>query len=47
MKLWSLGVPYQCDLETAGGHNWEYYVAMADVAVQFIVESLESERLRV
>src|SRR5262249_44483074 len=47
-KLYSLGVPHQCDLETSGGgHSWEYYEQMAEPALQFIVKALESERLRV
>lgn len=48
MKLYSLGVPHQCDLETsAGSHGWPYYEHMAQPAIEFIVESLEQERLRV
>ena len=48
MKLGSLGVPFQADLETsAGGHGFEYYCAMAEKAIGFIVSSLQSERLRV
>lgn len=48
MKLWSLGVPFECDLETqAGGHGWEYYEHMAGPALRFIAERLERERLRV
>jgi len=48
MKLFSLGVPYTCDLETTGGgHDWSYYAKMARPAIEFIVESLEQERLRV
>lgn len=47
MKLSSLGVPHQCDLETTGGgHGFEYYQRMAPAAVRFIVERLEQERLR-
>jgi S-formylglutathione hydrolase FrmB len=47
MKLYSLGVPYESDLETSGGgHTWEYYERMAEPAVEFIVERLERERLR-
>jgi S-formylglutathione hydrolase FrmB len=47
MKLYSLGVPYEADLETtAGGHSWQYYEAMAEPALRFIHESLEKERLR-
>jgi S-formylglutathione hydrolase FrmB len=48
MKLWSLGVPFECDLETnAGGHSWHYYCHMADRSVGFVAERLERERLRV
>lgn len=47
MKLYSLGVPYECDLETSGGgHGWSYYARMAEPAVGFIHERLERERLR-
>ena len=47
MKLWSLGVPHVCDLETsAGGHGFEYYNHMAERAVAFLVERLEQERRR-
>ncbi len=48
MKLSSLGVPFECDLETvAGGHSFEYACHMAPRAIDFIVTSLEQERLRV
>ncbi len=48
MKLSSLGVPYECDLETsAGGHGWDYYNHMAPAALEFIVQRLDQERLRV
>jgi S-formylglutathione hydrolase FrmB len=48
MKLYSLGVPYEADLETTGGgHSWEYYEKMADPALRFIADRLERERLRV
>lgn len=48
MKLYSLGVPYEADLETiAGGHSWEYYEHMAEPALRFIADRLERERLRV
>lgn len=47
MKLSSLGVPHECDLETTGGgHGFEYYQRMAPAAIGFIVERLEQERLR-
>ncbi len=48
MKLYSLGIPHECDLETtAGGHSWEYFEHMAPRAIGFIADGLESERLRV
>lgn len=48
MKLSSLGVPFECDLETSsGGHGFEYYNAMAETAINFLVNRLNSERLRV
>jgi S-formylglutathione hydrolase FrmB len=48
MKLAALGIPHACDLETSGGgHGFEYYSRMAAAAVAFLVERLESERLRV
>jgi S-formylglutathione hydrolase FrmB len=48
MKLWSLGVPFEYDLETsAGGHSFEYASHMALRAIEFIAKSLEQERLRV
>lgn len=46
-KLYSLGVPHTCDLETsAGGHSWEYYEHMAEAAFDFMVDALQRERLR-
>jgi S-formylglutathione hydrolase FrmB len=48
MKLWSLGVPFECDLDTvAGGHGFEYCSQMAARAIGFLAERLERERLRV
>lgn len=48
MKLWSLGVPFECDLETSGGgHSFEYYGKMAAKTIRFLVERLEEERRRV
>ena len=48
MKLWSLGVPFECDLDTeAGGHSFDYASHMAPRAVGFIAERLEKERLRI
>jgi pimeloyl-ACP methyl ester carboxylesterase len=47
MKLWSLGVPHECDLETSsGGDGFEYYNAMAERTLKFLVERLELERRR-
>jgi S-formylglutathione hydrolase FrmB len=48
MKLASLGVPFECDLETeGGGHSFEYASRMAPRAIGFIADRLEKERLRV
>jgi pimeloyl-ACP methyl ester carboxylesterase len=48
MKLSSLGVPFECDLETeAGGHSFAYASHMASRVMEFIAHSLEQERLRV
>lgn len=48
MKLSSLGIMHECDLETsAGGHGWPYYNHQAAKALAFISQRLESERLRV
>jgi hypothetical protein len=48
MKLWSLGVPFECDLATVGGgHSFQYASHMAERVVGFIAKSLERERLRV
>ncbi len=48
MKLNALGIMHECDLETsAGGHSWTYYNHQAPQAINFIVERLERERLRV
>lgn len=47
MKLWSLGIPHECDLETSGGgHGFEYYNRMAARAVDFLADRLEQERRR-
>jgi S-formylglutathione hydrolase FrmB len=47
MKLWSLGVPHECDLTTSGGgHSFAYYNHMAPRAIAFLLERLERERLR-
>jgi S-formylglutathione hydrolase FrmB len=48
MKLWSLGVPHVCDLETSGGgHGFDYYNRMAEQAISFLYERLDEERRRV
>ncbi len=48
MKLYSLGVPHVCDLETeGGGHCFDYYNAMAKTTVEFLVERLDQERRRI
>ena len=48
MKLHSLGVPFEADLETVGGgHGFGYYSQMAARALQFLVQALDRERLRV
>ncbi|MDP6444569.1 MAG: alpha/beta hydrolase-fold protein [Pirellulaceae bacterium] len=42
MKLYSLGVPHECDLETSGGgHGFDYYNCMAERAVQFLGEKID------
>ncbi len=48
MKLGSLGVMFERDLETTGGgHGFDYYNRMAEKAVGFLHNGLERERLRV
>lgn len=48
MKLAALGIPHEVDLETeGGGHGFTYYNRMAANAVDFLVERLNHERLRV
>ncbi|MFI4875531.1 MAG: esterase, partial [Blastopirellula sp. JB062] len=48
MKLHSLGVPHQCELEIrGGGHGFGYYCQMAPRVIDFVYESLEKERRRV
>jgi hypothetical protein len=48
MKLASLGIPHEVDLDTeAGGHGFKYYNHMAEKAIGFLVERLEFERLRI
>jgi pimeloyl-ACP methyl ester carboxylesterase len=48
MKLYSLGIPHECDLETsAGGHGFAYYNHQAEKAIGFVIQRLEQERLRI
>ena len=48
MKLSSLGVPFEADLETeGGGHGFGYYGKMAEKTISFLVSALKSERLRI
>jgi S-formylglutathione hydrolase FrmB len=48
MKLWSLGVPHEYDLDTTGGgHGFEYYNRMAERAVGFLASKLDEERRRI
>ncbi|MEQ8208779.1 MAG: alpha/beta hydrolase-fold protein [Lacipirellulaceae bacterium] len=48
MKLYSLGVPYEGDFETAAENTgWPYYVKMVGPAMNFISERLDAERRRV
>ncbi len=47
MKLWSLGIPFQCDLETSSeGQAGSFRAKMAERTIAFLVEHLEKERLR-
>ncbi|WP_437203433.1 alpha/beta hydrolase-fold protein [Planctomicrobium sp. SH664] len=42
-KLASSGVPFTADLQTShGGHGWPYFEAMAETAVSFLAEKLQS-----
>ena len=48
MKLRSIGVAFEADLETsAGGHTWDYFNTMAGRVIGFIAERLEQESRRV
>jgi S-formylglutathione hydrolase FrmB len=48
MKLYSLGIPHECDLETTGGaHGFEYYSRMAERAIGFLADKLDEERRRI
>ena len=46
MKLASLGVPHECDLETSGDDPFSYDLAMLSRAADFVISRLERERLR-
>ena len=47
MKLYSLGVPYEADLETTAGDDRLAYIGqLAEPAINFIADRLERERLR-
>jgi S-formylglutathione hydrolase len=46
-KLRALGISHTIDFETTkGGHNWEYFNAMAGPMVEFLVTGLEKEGRR-
>lgn len=48
MKLSSLGVPFECDLETeAGGHSFAYACQLAPRTIGFIAQRLDQERRRI
>jgi hypothetical protein len=48
MKLRSIGIPFESDLETsAGGHSWEYFDMMAPRVIGFVADRLEQESRRV
>ena len=48
MKLFSLGVPHECQLEhEAGGHSWQYFEVMAQQALAFAAERLDQEERRI
>ena len=45
MKLYSMGIQFECDLETrGGGHGFEYYTVMASRTAEFLDERLEQKR---
>ena len=40
-KLFSSGIPFECDMETSnGGHCWDYFNTMAAKAIGFVAEHL-------
>ncbi|WP_437227004.1 alpha/beta hydrolase-fold protein [Planctomicrobium sp. SH661] len=44
-KLMSSGVPFTSDLKTSlGGHGWPYFNTMAERAVSFLADALQSSR---
>jgi S-formylglutathione hydrolase len=46
-KMNALGAAHTHDLETrAGGHSWQYFDAMAEPTIRFVVESLDAESRR-
>jgi S-formylglutathione hydrolase len=45
-KLSALGVEFEADLKTPGGHSWDYFDQMAGRAVGFLVAGLEQEARR-
>lgn len=48
MKLYSLGVPHEIDLETTGGgHGFEYYSRMAPRTIGYLASKLDEERRRI
>jgi S-formylglutathione hydrolase FrmB len=48
MKLYSLGIPHEYDLETTGGgHGFEYYNRLAPRAIGFLAAKLDEERRRI
>jgi S-formylglutathione hydrolase FrmB len=47
-KLGALGIQHTCDMKTrAGGHSWDYYNALAERAMRFVVAGLEQESRRI
>lgn len=47
-KLRSTGIPFESDTTTrAGGHSWTYFNHQAPRILDFLIERLEKERLRI
>ena len=43
MKLSSMGIPFEADLETrAGGHTWDYFEHMAPRVIEFVAERIKT-----